>query len=131
MHGLPNLKIYSFITSNNTIGAGQYIEYREQAMGWTKTQRQDNFSSLKHPDLLWAHRVSIKWVRRPLSQGVKWSGCEKDLTLPSSAKITNQCTPLPCHIFMARTGVTPALPTYLLTPWSRVLLEKLTCKLCS
>ena len=64
----------------------QHTQYSEYATRWMTQQRQDTFSSPKHPHLLWAHRVSIKWLTGSPSQGVKWSGFEDDHTPPSSAK---------------------------------------------
>jgi hypothetical protein len=47
---------------------------------------------------------------------------------PSSAEVRmNEAeTLIPLHVYMAWTGTLLPLLTYLLTPWSRVLLEKLT-----
>ena len=71
--------------------------------------------SAQSPDCRWKtdnilciwYRGSGLWVKRPES--------EADHSLSSSAEVKNDwsCT------------------SYLLTPWSRVLLEKLTSKLCS
>jgi hypothetical protein len=91
-----------------------------------------------------AHPASYKWAR-VLSRGIKWPGHGVDQLSTSRSEVIEK---VELHIYSTSgpswpvTGWTLPLEswtyqqvhshfTYLLTPWSRVLLEKLTSELCS
>ena len=97
-------------------------------MSWTigrfeSQQQQENSLFSKHPKL-------CRGPPRLLFYGVKRPECENYPTLIRLEPkfIMRRATPLlPIYVFIVCTGNTVPLLTYLLTPLSGVLLEKLTC----